>query len=459
MDMLNITINNFRGFKESTLDISKINILIGENSGGKSSFIKLLLLLKQSMETFNKEKKIILDGHILDLGSFDKFISHDSQEKFFEITTTTDEYYVEYFHDYIKKEHDAAEAILKKCDYIFQEPTSLKFIFNKNENEIFTNYISIFNKNIGTLKINIADEMLNQRFRDIEIIHGELILEHVSKGTIKIKVMLNVYGFMLLVSPSAIIDYEKEHRIDNLFNEIAFLLLSQNYFASLLRDIKYINPIKFEPTRILLKRDTTFNKNITDYETLINVLASLEESTDSESKEILKNFNNAIFEIGIADEIKLETNDLMPVSELKVKTAGVWNSIVDVGYGVGLQIPIILQTIICYVQRTNALLIIEQPEIHLHPALHAKFIEVLVKYSGNTRFIIETHSEHIIRKLQVLAKKQQINYGLINTNYFKNTNGVFEITKHIIDQDGQLNPSFRKGFYDNSYTLAKDLYE
>ena len=43
--MLNLTIDNFRGFKDSEIDISKTNILIGENSGGKSSFIKLLLLI------------------------------------------------------------------------------------------------------------------------------------------------------------------------------------------------------------------------------------------------------------------------------------------------------------------------------------------------------------------------------------------------------------------------------
>lgn len=62
--MLNLSINNFRGFIESKINISKTNILIGENSGGKSSFIKLLLLLKQSMETPSKDKKITLEGHL-----------------------------------------------------------------------------------------------------------------------------------------------------------------------------------------------------------------------------------------------------------------------------------------------------------------------------------------------------------------------------------------------------------
>lgn len=457
--MLNLTIDNFRGFKDSEIDISNANILIGENSGGKSSFIKLLLLLKQSMETPNKDKKIILDGYLLDLGNFDKFINHMSDEKSFTVSMKTDEYYIDGVVEYIKPKDEPIEDFKTKFQYILEKPTTLTLNFKKDENEIFSNNITIFHENIGELKINIADEMLNEQFSYIENLHGEIVLNHITKGIIKIDVFLSVYGFMLLVHPGPIGDYAKKMNDNEIFAECAFLLLSQNHFAAILKSIGYINPIKFEPTRILLKRDSTRDKNINDYETLINVLASLKESNDPVSIEILETFNSAIHEIGIAEEVFLETNSTIPVSELKVKTGGIWNSIVDVGYGVGLQIPIILQTIICFVQKSNDILIIEQPEIHLHPALHARFIEVLIKYAGNTRFIIETHSEHIIRKLQVLSKKEFINKNEINIYYFKNTSGLFDISKHEIESDGQLNPSFPKGFYDNSYTLSKLLYE
>jgi predicted ATPase len=169
-------------------------------------------------------------------------------------------------------------------------------------------------------------------------------------------------------------------------------------------------------------------------------------------------FNSAIKELGIADEIKLETNSSIPVTELKVKIADSWNSIIDVGYGVGLQIPILLQVIISNIENSKDILIIEQPEIHLHPALHSKFIEILIKYSGSTKLIIETHSEHIIRKLQVLAKKEIINSEEVKIYYFKNNNGKFDITKHSILHSGKLEPVFPKGFYDNSYSLSKELY-
>ena len=381
--MFNINIDNFRGFKDTGIDISKINILIGENSGGKSSFIKLLLLLKQSMENPNKNKKIILDGHLLDLGNFDSFINHSSDEKYFTISVTTgDEYITEFINTFLP-EDQTIDEFTDICSHFLAEPTTIKFVFTKNENEVFTNHIKIFNKKIGQLTINIIDGH-NKEFFNMGEVSGEIILEHVTHNQIVIKDKLSVYGFMLLASAEPITEYDAANNT-SLFNEFAFLLYSQNYIASLLNNIRYINPVKFQPTRILLKRDSSTNKNIQDYETFINALSSLNDSRDPKSLEIIEQFNAAIKELGIADEIKLESNSTIPVTELKVKVSGVWNSIIDVGYGVGLQVPIILQAIISNVEKSKNILIIEQPEIHLHPALHSKFIEVLVKYSGNTR--------------------------------------------------------------------------
>jgi predicted ATPase len=452
--MFNISVDNFRGFQDKSLDISNINILIGENSGGKSSFIKLLLL-KQSMESPNKNKKIIVNGHLLDLGNFDSFINHSSDDKTFSISLKTGDEYIKYFIDSFLTEDESVDEFTDACSHFLAEPTTLTFVFNKDSNEKFTNNIKISNKNIGQLVINITDN--NKDFTSMESINGEIILEHIKYNKIAIKDKLTVFGFMFLASTEPFVEYDEANNT-NIFNEFAFLLFSQNYFAMLLRNIRYINPIKFQPTRILLKRDNSRSDNIQDYESFINILASHYDSRDAKSIEIIEQFNNSINELGIADEIKLVSDLAMPVTELKVKVSGIWNSIIDVGYGVGLQVPILLQAIISNVEKSNNIIIIEQPEIHLHPALHSKFIEVLVKYSGNTKFIIETHSEHIIRKLQVLVKNKTISKNEIQIYYFKNNQGKFDISRHHIDGDGQMKPTFPKGFYDNAYSLSKELY-
>lgn len=231
--MFNISINNFRGFKEKKIGISNVNILIGENSGGKSSFIKLLLLLKQSMESPNKNKKIMLDGHLLDLGNFDSFINHNSDDKTFSVSITTGDEYIDFFIEGMTDADKSADDFKEECKNYLTEPTVLTFTFDKDDNEIFTNNIKIFNKAIGTLTFNITDK-LHKDFSDMEDINGEVILEHIKYNKIVIKDKLSVVGFMLWVTPDPIIKYDEENKT-NLFNEFAFLLFSQNYLAMILR--------------------------------------------------------------------------------------------------------------------------------------------------------------------------------------------------------------------------------
>ena len=102
---------------------------------------------------------------------------------------------------------------------------------------------------------------------------------------------------------------------------------------------------------------------------------------------------------------------------------------------------------------------IEQPEVHLHPKLHAKLIEALVKLSTNTTYFIETHSEHIIRKLQVLVKDKsnELTEDDVSIHYFVRRKEQSEITQHRINKVGILSPKFPSGFFDNSYLLSKEL--
>ena len=456
--MFGLKINNFRAFDNTYLELGKNNILIGENSGGKTSLIKLLLLLKQSMETPNKDKKINANGHILDLGNFDTFINKNSSEKSFQLSfNINSEDYINYYMQYIPiKESESLSDIVEKCNKFINDKVELTFNFFEEDNAFFTNNINISSENIGSLNFNIKLE--ENHFSTMIDIPAEIIINHKQHGKIKIDNKLQVYGFMLFADPDNIMKYANDYKVENFFNEIAFLLLTQNYIANILHNIQYINPINFNPTRIMLERDRVFNGRINNFEGLIDALSFLIGSKEPESVAIINDFNNAIQELGIADKIKLEISSSMPVSQLKVKKAGIWNSIVDVGYGVGLQVPILLQAVICNHNKSIQTLIIEQPEIHLHPALHAKFIDVLIKYSGNTKLIIETHSEHIIRKLQILAKNKIVDIQDTNIYYFKNKVGTFEISKHIISKDGNLTPPFPKGFYDNSYQLSKELY-
>lgn len=73
-------------------------------------------------------------------------------------------------------------------------------------------------------------------------------------------------------------------------------------------------------------------------------------------------------------------------------------SYVDIGFGASQVIPVVIQSLLA---DKGSLVIIEQPELHLHPSAQAVLADLFIQRSREgVRFLIETHSEHILLRLQ-----------------------------------------------------------
>ena len=81
--------------------------------------------------------------------------------------------------------------------------------------------------------------------------------------------------------------------------------------------------------------------------------------------------------------------------------------ITDVGFGISQVLPAIV--LLHYVP-SGATVILEQPEIHLHPSVQANFADVILhaaKYRG-VQVVLESHSEHLLRRLQRRIAEEEI---------------------------------------------------
>lgn len=108
-------------------------------------------------------------------------------------------------------------------------------------------------------------------------------------------------------------------------------------------------------------------------------------------------------------------------------------------------------------------IVIEEPEIHLHPRYQSWLAEMFVDaYKHyNIQFIIETHSEYLIRRLQTLVATKSIDpkYVLIAYVYDVAQLPLYmpQVKTIGISDDGRLEDSFGSGFYDEADNLALDL--
>lgn len=113
------------------------------------------------------------------------------------------------------------------------------------------------------------------------------------------------------------------------------------------------------------------------------------------------------------------------------------------------------------IQYDPSVIYIEEPEIHLHPEYQSKLADMFVEayQNYNIHFIIETHSEYLIRKLQVLVadKENEFTPNDVSLNYVNNENGISTNRKIEILEDGRLSEPLGTGFLDEAGNRARDL--
>lgn len=455
--MFNLKINNFKSLVNSEFEFEKVNILIGENSSGKSSLIKFLLLLDRSFTLYNKSFHFSND-----LGRYSDFVYNHNTDLPISFQFTLGKEYTEYFLNQ-NEDDDEYSTICEEVSLLKDEfkEVELKFTFDKNVNIEDQVIIEISDKYFGSLVLIRHKEEKGDLLRDkccslkyIDKENREFLLDEVS---------YDQHGFFTILHGKTLKEYISEHFPDDdyIFFEIAYLLIAQNFMRAEFYRLRYINPLDSVPERSYSENEGEGGiypvKNIKD---VVNILT--DETIEQDARDhLLETVNSVLREYGIIWELKVDSKGYdSKMLMVKLSENGIWNNIKDVGYGTALQIPILFQAILGDINE-GEIIIIEQPETHVHPHLQSKFIEVLLSIGKKNTFIIETHSEDIIRKLQVMVKKSEFNLisNDIKIYYFnKLENNVSNPSLHTINEHGKLTPSFPTGFYDSSSNLVKELF-
>tara|TARA_R110002072_G_scaffold182067_5_gene338250 strand:+ start:11169 stop:12557 length:1389 start_codon:yes stop_codon:yes gene_type:complete len=461
--MFNLNIHNFRSFQNQDFKFSRINILIGENSGGKSSLLKFLLVLKQTLDS-PTEGNLKLKGDYTDLGNFEEAIYKRKNRSKLKFAFANAEKYHKYFlSEYEEYEYDLnnkhKKQILKFVKNVENSTTSIAFDLTSKLNNHHAIKTTISNNKIGYLEIiqrkRNEDDNARELICDLKIKLNEQE-EFVFENCLGFK-----HGFFTMIGIELKDRFIKKYgdKFIPYYYSAFYLLLFQNFTIKNIELIRFVNPIGSSPKRFYFKEDKKASYKNIDIEKFINIMGDPAFSK-KDYNERITDLNKVIKEFGIADEISLVTDQQLPVVALNVKTKEFWSNITDVGYGVSLQIPILFQAVLSEkYTKDGQTLLIEQPEVHLHPTLQSNFIKTLINLGSKNRYFIETHSEHIIRKLQVMVKSDEFKLKPedVTIHYFKRTPEKFEITNHYIQTNGRMEPKFPDGFFDASYNLIKEL--
>ncbi|MCK4260293.1 MAG: DUF3696 domain-containing protein [Halanaerobiales bacterium] len=520
-------LENIKSFVDSgDIEFKPITIFVGPNSSGKSSLMRFPVVMQQTVKE-DISTPLLFTGNQIDYGDFEDVVfghktdsdiefslkfSAKRLENIFKITSldgflgdfTSNDFFRNDTDIKINvkiKKNDRKIQLKEFCLY-FNESNIINFILANDKYKVeLKNMINnsftlqavnfncfgniIFNKFIPSVEKFVKEDIYEILYEQVTLKERKFLEILQRSGKIN---LFDFQDFLQLFEDTQ--NFQKEDLIHFTASEslkfkelqekvFSFFMVNlmlkaiETYLKSYFSQIIYIGPFRKDPERVyrfsenrysqvgkkgegtilLLSQAILENKSWAD-----NVTQWLESTMNCNLK--IAPIDNSLFKIMIFNK---ENGD----------NGG--ENLIDVGYGISQVLPILTQlyydmgeldekyreTYLYYAPEKTY--IIEQPELHLHPAAQSSLADLFVEKVTKDRdckILIETHSEHLIRKLQVLVADPDVEISKDDVVIYyvdKNEDNSSTVKRLEMNSKGQFTEKWPAGFFDKSYELTREL--
>ncbi|MBK6940547.1 MAG: DUF3696 domain-containing protein [Planctomycetes bacterium] len=385
-----LRLKNFKAWQDSgDIRLAPLTVLFGTNSAGKTSIPQLLLLLKQTAESSDRQRALQLgDGRtLIDAGTYDDAVhNHDVNLPLeAEMDWTLGETLT--ISDPLKKTRHDGDA-LSFCVTIHADKRHQPVV------QEFTYTLS--HKGSATLDLRMQRKDNSKKF-DLTSTQYDLV-RHTGRAW-PLPEPVRFYGF-----PDEATAY---------YQNTAFAADLVLQLERMLRSLFYVGPLREYPKRLYLwSGEIPDHVGIKGDRAIEAVLAAGDRAFNWKHKQKTKPLAELVAErlrsMGLIREFQVKAlGEHRKEYEVLVRTSSKLPlvKLTDVGFGVSQVLPVIVE---CFYVPRRSIVIFEQPEIHLHPRVQAELADLFVDairarenaVPRESQFIIESHSEHFLRRLQ-----------------------------------------------------------
>jgi len=423
-----IFVDNYRGFEQTLVPITKVNFLVGENSTGKTSILGLLKLLSPHDFWLRNE----FDLRQVGLGTFRDVVSIGAKDKtYFSVGIVFDKPIDEKVRKSKKSKNKVSESVEKKLSlYAY----TMTFI----EKEGVPKISSIVSYRNGTeIRIKYVGKTIRYKYKKIDYKEtAEQFGKTIMKDWINIqktdtsgyKILKGLNMFLRSSPPIVILSYIENQIIQDIDLDRSFEI------SSFINDIAWLAPIRSKPRKTYDEYSLEFSPE-GDHTPYI-----IKKKLDSKSES--KNFSKFLSKVGkksgLFKKVQIKNYGRGNTSpfELDVVLSKEPLSVSSVGYGVSQALPVIVEM---FTREKHSWFAIQQPEVHLHPRAQAALGELIfdLALADNKRFIVETHSDYTIDRFRISCRKsdEKVDSQIL---FFERTLNGNKLCSIPIDDEGNI---------------------
>jgi len=423
---------NFKSWKDTgDLRLGRLTGLFGTNSSGKTSILQILPLLKQTAEYSDRNRVLhtgVADSPVY-LGTLLDILHGHRRDAALRFSFTWD--------ISAKAAREGAPQLSERLFNAREVTFRTSLVLNEEKPTVESFDYEFAGQHVGMRRETGVEERYKLTHSGARVEEEFLRNPKLLRSTVK------SYGF-----PPEALGYSKDTTL---------LPSLQLAFENFFQGVHYLGPLRSHPLRAYeWGGERPADAGWDGEDAIAALLAPRKELT--ERVETGVTILHWLREMRLAESFALKAvDDARTLYQFRVKTTSAATEVLlpDVGFGVSQILPVLVN---CAILPEGSILLLEQPEIHLHPFAQAALADVLIDAieNRNIQIIVESHSEHLLRRIQ-----RRIARGVLEADdtalYFchlKNASSAIE--KLDVDSYGNIR-NWPKNFFGDEMGELADM--
>ena len=418
-----LKLHNFKSWPEAEVKFGRITGLFGANSSGKSSLMQFLLLLKQTRDSTDRAATLDLDGRFVELGTAEDIVHRHASYRQLSFTLG------------------------------FEHIPGLQ-VYDMSSNE--RKPIAYSREIAVRAKIGIDRGSFQSRALTYKIANAEFSLERIKGSDTEFDLFARVPGSDFsfvrargrtrkLSKPVKTYRFPDEAR--SYFQNSGFLDELEAAFEAALDNLYYLGPLRENPQRGYFRARSRPADIGEKGERSIDVIIAAQEAGEGQNPELRgreipfsRIVAHRLRELGLIDDLRIEKIGLgSSLWQAKVRTGddAAEVTLTDVGFGVSQVLPVI---VLLHHAPEGSTVLLEQPEIHLHPLAQAELADVIIHAATHRKVqvVLESHSEHLLLRLQRRIAEERVSADDVALYFCRMRNGASGIEALDLDEYGNI---------------------